>query len=161
MRFRLIAFKFQKDKESAVQALAEGIWLATYEYNELKAKPKNKEEKKELAAISLVTANLNAGILKALDKAKILSECQNFARRLGDTPGNLMTPSILANEAVKAAKGTKLKVTIWDKARIKKENFGGLLSVSLGSDQDPRFIIMEYKGAAASQKGRLFLSVRA
>jgi leucyl aminopeptidase len=58
---------------------------------------------------------------------------------------------------VKAAKGTKLKVTIWDKARIKKEKMGGLLSVARGSSEEPRFIIMEYKGAAASKKPVCFV----
>jgi len=43
-------------------------------------------------------------------------------------------------------------VTVWDKARIKKEKMGGLYGVSQGSDQEPRFIIMEYHGAAKSKK---------
>ena len=142
--------KFVKDKDGAVQALAEGLWLSPYEYNELKKKPV--EKKKELEEIVLLSSNISAGMNKAIDKAKTLSECQNFARRLGDTPANYMTPSILANEAVEAAKGTKLKVTVWDKARLKKEKFGGLLAVAKGSAEEPRFIIMEYKGGPASQK---------
>jgi leucyl aminopeptidase len=68
-----------------------------------------------------------------------------------------MTPSILAKSAADAAKGTGIKVTIWDKARIKKEKMGGLLGVSNGSAEEPRFIIMEYKGAAASKKPVVFV----
>ncbi len=81
----------------------------------------------------------------------------NFSRRLGDMPGNFMTPSILADSTVEAAKGTGLKVTVWDKARIKKEKMGGLLGVFNGSVQEPRFIIMEYKGAAAAKKPVVFV----
>ena len=84
-------------------------------------------------------------------------ECQNFVRWLGDTPGNYMTATVLADETVKAAKGTGLKVTVWDKARIKKEKFGGLLAVNRGSTEEPRFIIMEYKGAGASGKPVCFV----
>jgi leucyl aminopeptidase len=89
----------------------------------------------------------------AFSEGLTLGSCVNFSRRLGDMPGNLMTPTILADSAVAAAKGVaNLKVTVWDKARIKKEKMGGLLGVSMGSDQEPRFIIMEYKGAAAAKK---------
>ena len=58
-----------------------------------------------------------------------------------------MTPSILANEVKEKTKNTKIKTTIWDKQKIKKEKMGGLLGVSLGSPEEPRFIIMEYKGS--------------
>jgi leucyl aminopeptidase len=69
-----------------------------------------------------------------------------------------MTPTLLAENAVKAAKGIPgLKVTVWDKARIKKERFGGLLAVAAGSDQEPRFIIMEYNGAGKGQKPICFV----
>ncbi|MCB0351576.1 MAG: leucyl aminopeptidase family protein, partial [Bdellovibrionales bacterium] len=98
-----------------------------------------------------------ASITKAITNAQIISECVNFSRRLGDTPGNLMTPEILADETVKAAKGSGLKVTVWDKARIKKEKFGGLYGVSLGSALEPKFIIMEYMGAAKSKKPVCFV----
>lgn len=153
-------FKFFRDKEAAVQCLAEGVWLGAYEYNDLKSKPDKKDEKKEkkeLKELVFLSSNLSAGLNKALEHAQILSECQNFARRLGDTPGNLMTPTILANEAIAAAKGTKLKVTAWDLARIKKEKLGGLIAVNKGSDEEPRFIIMEYNGGAKSQRPTVFV----
>jgi leucyl aminopeptidase len=67
-------------------------------------------------------------------------------------PGNLMTPAILAKTAADAAKEAKVKATIWDKARIKKERMGGLIGVSNGSEQEPRFIILEYNGAGKGQK---------
>ena len=68
-----------------------------------------------------------------------------------------MTPEILAKITQKEAKGTALKVTVWDKIRIKKEKMGGLYGVSLGSAVEPRFIIMEYKGAATSKKPICFV----
>ncbi|NCN41833.1 leucyl aminopeptidase [bacterium] len=148
----------QKDSAEAVQAFAEGLYLSVYEYSELKSKPKDdKKKNKELHATIGFDQAPSAAIKKALERAEIISECQNFARRLGDSPGNYMTPTILANEAIKAAKGTKLKVTVWDKARIKKERFGGLSMVAQGSAQDPRFIIMEYKGAPSSKKHVAFV----
>ena len=63
-----------------------------------------------------------------------------------------MTPTILANEVKAYTKNTRIKTIIWDKKKIEKENMGGLYGVSLGSSQEPRFIIMEYKGGKASKK---------
>ncbi len=145
----------QKDATKALLSLAEGFFLSAYEYDELKssAKKENKKSKKKILNLEIGCDQApSASIKKAIETASILSECQNLARRLGDTPGNYMTPSILANEAVKAAKSTKMKVTVWDRARIKKERMGGLYCVSKGSAEEPRFIIMEYKGAGASKK---------
>jgi leucyl aminopeptidase len=157
--------KLAKDPTGGLQALYEGFGLSDYEFADLKTKGKDKkndkksEDKKpklEEIAVLLPPAP-TAAQQKAMKRAEILIESQNFVRWLGDNPGNFMTPTRLAEETVKAAKGTGLKVTVWDKARIKKENFGGLLAVAAGSDQEPRFIIMEYKGAGASKKPVCFV----
>lgn len=150
-----------KDPAVAVQAITEGLNLSEYEYTDLKSKPPEKKgeaKKAKLEEISiLLSAAPSAAMNKALQRAEILTECQNFARWLGDSPGNYMTPTILADETVKKAKGTGLKVTVWDKARIKKEKFGGLLAVNQGSSEEPRFIVMEYNGAGKSQQPVCFV----
>ena len=132
-----------------VQALTEGALLADYTYNELK---ESKDAPRTPEAITIVTAEKTKTYDAGIETGTILAECVNFARRLGDTPGNRMTPVILAEETVKAAKGTKLKVTIWDRARIKQEKMNSFLSVSNGSSQEPKFIMMEYNGASSSKR---------
>lgn len=134
-----------------LEGLAEGLLITEYNFDDYKSKGDKKEKAKELQVNFSNLSDLKSA-KAALQKATVIAEQVNFARRLGDTPGNLMTPTILAKEAQDAAKGTGIKVTVWDKARIKKEKMGGLLGVSLGSDQDPRFIIMEYKGGKATDK---------
>ncbi len=153
--------KFFRESNTALQALAEGFGLCDYDFDELKTAGKKngkKEDKPQLKEICLLMTNApSAAQVKALQRAEILSECQNFTRWLGDHPGNYITPSILADETVKAAKGTGLKVTVWDRARIKKERFGGLLAVAQGSLEEPRMIVMEYNGAGKSQKPIAFV----
>lgn len=149
------------NKKSAAlfaKAFAEGVTLASYSFDELKSKKKDDSKKEAELTIHVVSANAgDTAVKKAFNEALILGQCVNFSRRLGDLPGNLMTPTNLADAAVEAAKGTGLKVTVWDKARIQKERMGGLIGVSNGSSQDPRFIILEYKGAAASKKPVAFV----
>lgn len=137
-----------------VQALAEGLGLASYRFDELMSA---KKEKTKETKVVMALPHVSSAHKEALAHAHVLIEAVCFSRRLGDMPGNLMTPTILAGEAQKAAKGTKIKVTIWDKARIKKERMGGLLCVAQGSDEEPRFIKMEYNGGKASQKPVVFV----
>ncbi len=147
----------KKDLAEYTQAFVEGLHLAGYTFDELKSKPKDKKD--ETVNIHLVSkAGKEKGIVAAFNEGTILASCTNFARRLGDMPGNLMTPTILGNEAIRGAKGTAaLKVQSWDKKRIEKEKMGGLLGVAQGSDQEPRFIVMEYYGAAKTKKPIAFV----
>ena len=138
-----------KSASDALQALIEGLSLADYSYDTTLSK---KSDSLKLIQMGYGKSLTLAKVKAAIETAEILAEGVNLTRWLGDSPGNFMTPAILAKETQKAAKGTKLKVTVWDKAQIKKEKMGGILGVNAGSDNEPRFIIMEYKGAAASKK---------
>ncbi len=139
----------KKDMATYLQAFVEGLHLAAYSFDELKAPNKDKKT----LNIHLVTkSGKDKTLINIFHQATIVAGATNFAKRLGDMPGNLMTPTILANSAMEAAVGTPgLKVTAWDKARIEKEGMGGLLGVAQGSEQEPRFIIMEYFGGAKSE----------
>lgn len=150
----------KKDMAAFAQAVVEGLVMTSYVFDELKSSAKKDAKKpSEEITIHVATKLANDKAVKAaFNEGVILGSVVNFSRRLGDLPGNLMTPTILADSTVEAAKGiANLKVTVWDKARIKKERMGGLLGVSMGSDQEPRFIIMEYKGAAAAKKPVCFV----
>ncbi len=146
----------KKEAADFAKAVAEGLMLTSYVFDELISE--KKKASKELNIHVASKLGNDKAVKAAFSEGLILGSVVNFSRRLGDLPGNLMTPTILANHAVEGAKGVaNLKVTVWDKARIKKEKMGGLLGVSMGSDQEPRFIIMEYKGAAASKKPVCFV----
>lgn len=150
--------KFNKDLTEAVAAAVEGFLLADYEFDKFINKEARKK-KHPIEKINFLTSkNINDKLVqKGIQIGKIMSECINFARALGDTPGNLLTPEILGRETFQAAKSTKIKVEVWDEARIKKEKMGGLWGVGKGSDNGPRFITMEYKGASASKKSICFV----
>jgi leucyl aminopeptidase len=141
-------------KEENLKAVFEACYLCDYTFEEFKSnsKPATKMKIQVLASAPILNAAKNAE-----KEARIVSECVNFARILGDSPGNKMNPPILADTTKKAAQGSGLKVTIWDGARIKKEKMGNLLGVSLGGGEDPRLIVMEYNGGAKSKKPICFV----
>jgi len=148
-----------KDLAEATHALTEGFGLSTYRYDRFLSKPKENDTKKKLEVVHLlVSGKMNLSMAaKGVGSGLVMTECVNFARSLGDAPGNVITPVTLAEEARSAAKGSGLKVTIWDKARIKKERFGGLYGVNLGGGPDCRFIYMEYQGAGKSKRPVAFV----
>lgn len=142
------------EREILAQAAAEGAILASYKCRDFKSSDKQKE-KKETSVKTLIFVpdeKHKKQTEKGLKTGVVLGECTNITKKLANFPGNFMTPSLLADEAVKLAGNTKIKVSCWNKARIKKEKMGGLLGVSKGSTEEPRFIIMEYKGAGGTKK---------
>jgi leucyl aminopeptidase len=138
-----------------VQALTEGALLGDYQYTEFKHD--KAQAKSPIENLQLISSHKVKTHERGLEAGTIISECVNFARWMGDRPGNKMTPTIMAEETMKAAKGTKLKVNVWDRSRIKSEKMGSFLGVAQGSTQEPRFILMEYNGASKSKRPICFV----
>jgi leucyl aminopeptidase len=68
-----------------------------------------------------------------------------LAKDLGNLPGNLCTPSYLAEAAQKLATGyTPLKCKVLELPELERLKMGSFLSVSRGSRQPPKLIVLEY-----------------
>jgi leucyl aminopeptidase len=76
-----------------------------------------------------------------------------LARRLVNTPGNLMTPVIMAGEARRACRAAGISCTVIAEKQIRERGFHGMIAVSQGSVNPPRLVIMRYRpeGSAASK----------
>lgn len=85
---------------------------------------------------------LSHGILRGT----AIAHGQNLARDLGNLPPNICTPTYLAQTAKSLARTHKLKVTVLEEAQMRKLGMNTLLSVSQGSRQPPKFIVLEYNG---------------
>jgi leucyl aminopeptidase len=147
----------KKEFVQITEAFAEGLLLSDYSFDELKSKKPDQEEKKDIIITLLSKLATDAAVKKAVGEAQILAESVNFSRRLGDLPGNLMTPTIMVDNVMEAIKGTGIKAEVWDRARIKKEKMGGLYGVAQGSEEEPRFIILRYNGAAKTRNPIVFV----
>jgi leucyl aminopeptidase len=116
--------------------------FANYEFNKYKTKPK--EGFSEIKEV--IIAGGNKDVEKAIQKGHIITEEVNKTRSLSNTPGGDMTPEILAKKAREAVKGLPVKVTVLGEKEMKKQNMQAILSVGRGSDEESKFIIMEYWG---------------
>lgn len=132
----------EKDATWFYRTFAENLIIADYEFLNYKT---GKVKETLIEEVILETKESN-GADKALKEGAIIGDWVNSARDVSNTPGDDMTPSQLANTAKDLAKGTKVKVTVFDEKAIKKEGLHALWAVGKGADDMPRFIIMEYKG---------------
>ena len=133
--------------EWVVKTIAENLILADYEFNRYKSK-KVTEMLKEVVVCGAWSKSESTAFKTGL----IVGEYVNKARDIANTPGDDMTPSQLAKEAQKLARGSKVKVRVLDEKGIKKEGLHALWAVGKGADDLPRFIVMEYWGTKRSEK---------
>jgi leucyl aminopeptidase len=120
-----------------------------YRFDAMKSK---KSPVRTLKRVTIATAS-KAG---AADAARGLAEGRAigagiaFARDLGNLPGNVCTPTHLAESATKLAREWKLGVEVLERRDMEKLGMNTLLSVAQGSRQPPKFIVLRYNGAARS-----------
>jgi len=130
----------------SVTSLVENIEHKLYKFDQLKKK-KNTSKLKSMRIHAASRSQANS-VQTGIARGTAIANGVRMARDLGNLPGNYCTPSYLADEAVKLRKSHGLKVTVLDEARMKKLGMGSLLSVSRGSREPARLIVMEYNGAA-------------
>jgi leucyl aminopeptidase len=134
----------------AAQAIAEGALLGTYTFR----KHITREEDKpgEIKQLSIVgTDGLKAQLEEGTNKGQIVSEATNLARDMVNEPANYMTPTDMAEKATKLAENHGLEITVIDLEQMKELGMGGLLGVSQGSRQPPKFIVLNYKGSTTKE----------
>lgn len=129
---------------------AASVSEATYHYDATFGKP-NPDARPKLKKLSLLVARSDSAATElGLRQGAALGEGVSMARTLGNLPGNICTPTYLGETAKKLGREFKsIKVTVLDGKQISALGMGSFLSVSKGSDQPPRFIVMHYKGKIA------------
>ncbi len=133
------------DRIGAAQAVAEGAALGAYKFLRYK-----KGDAPALEKLTLL-GKKDDKIAQALDRGVAVAGAVALARDLVNEPAGAMTPSQLAEEARRAAEDGGLDIEVLDEVEIANQGLGGLLGVSLGSDQPPRLVKLTYtpKGKVA------------
>jgi leucyl aminopeptidase len=122
----------------------EGALLGLYTYQRYK----KDEDKKSLESLMLL-AKSSIELTEGLKRAEAVARAVCFARDLVNTPANDMTPTEIA-KAASALRNKKLTVRVLDKNDAKKLGMGAFLAVAKGSKEEPRFIVLDYKGAGGA-----------
>ena len=88
-----------------------------------------------------------------IGEADAIGRGVDFAKELGNLPGNICTPSYLADQAAELSKRLPaVKTKVLEEDEMRKLGMNALLAVSAGSEQPAKLIVMEYNNAPANTK---------
>lgn len=150
----------RSDEETGVIASSamQGVVTSQFELDKYKTADKNK---KAIENFVLCVEGVNEkGLKEGLSRGQIVGESINFTRDLCNEPANILPPTELANRAQKMAKEVGLKCEILDEKQMQKLGMGSLLSVSLGSEQPAKLIVLRYEPKkSTAKKGELLALV--
>src|SRR5438270_338256 len=122
---------------------------AFYRFDELKTQKKSPDP--ALGSV-ILPFSPNSQLGQALTEAAATADGAALARKLGNLPANLCTPTYLAEEAKKIARQFKLGIEVLERRDMEKLGMGAMLSVTQASHQPPKLIVLHYRGAGKSAK---------
>jgi leucyl aminopeptidase len=125
---------------------------ATYKFDQFKSK--KDEVRRPLRKLTLAVERRNelAQAEEALAQGLAIAEGMAMTKTLGNLPPNICHPTYLAEQAQAMAKEFNLGCDILERADMEQLGMHSLLSVSRGSRQPPKLIVLTYKGSKASEK---------
>ena len=130
----------------AAQALPGAVGEALYVYRHTKP---SAPAASRLQRVSLACAAADAAAAReGLQRGEAIAAGVALARECANRPGNHCTPAFLADEARRLAKAHALQLDVLGRKELEKLGMGCLLAVAQGSSQPPRFIVLQYRGAA-------------
>ncbi len=130
--------------------VAEIFSAATYQFEQLKSK---KADPCKLKKITLAENQHLSAARKGLKTGTAIATGVALTQDLGNLPGNICTPSYLAKEAKRLARGqSKLTAKVLEEKQMRELGMGSLLSVTAGSEEPAKLIVLEYQGATKSKK---------
>lgn len=139
------------DQYRQLRHVVEWAGAELYVYDETKSK---KADPLKLEQIALVVNDGDAEVAETalLDGTAIVNG-MSIARDLGNLPGNICTPTYLAEQALELDdEFESLTATIVDEDEMAELGMHCLLSVGNGSEQPSKLIVMEYKGGEEGDK---------
>ncbi|MDY7040484.1 MAG: M17 family peptidase N-terminal domain-containing protein, partial [Chloroflexota bacterium] len=133
------------DLENAAQAVVEGTILALYRFREHKTEPAE-DERPDVEAVTLVEfgAEKVPVVERGARSGQIIAEAVNMTRDLVNQPANYATPTVLAETAQKLTADFGLRCQVLDREQMAELGMGALLGVAQGSEQPPKFVILEH-----------------
>lgn len=120
--------------------------LALYRVNDLKSGKKPAIPAIERLVFAMSSPRGLAAARRGLAHGRASGVGMRLMRDLANLPGNVCTPSYLADQARElATRYPSLRVRVLDETEIRAEKMGCFLAVTQGSEEPPRFIVLEHR----------------
>ncbi len=143
------------DRDAAWKArkVMEAAERAIYRFDQFKSSP---APAPSLAKLTLIITDADAvpQVKQGALVGNAIGQGINYTRTLGNLPGNVCTPSYLAEQAEQLGRDSQgaLEVEVLDEEALEALGAGSLLSVGRGSKEPTRLIVMKYQGAEESEE---------
>ncbi len=126
---------------------------AVYSFDQCKSSSDNEKDRLKRLTLMLTDGRQAKKAKLGMEHGRSIAAAVTMTRDLGNLPGNICTPTYLAEQAKGLKRRSrKLKVEVLDEAQMKKLGMGSLLSVAKGSRQPAKLITMEYRGGKPKDK---------
>jgi leucyl aminopeptidase len=126
---------------------------STYTFTKLKKKSDDKPLRLSTIQVLAGDGDSIQAAETGLRHGRAIARSMIQVRDLGNLPGNICTPSYLAEQAEKLGKSYKqLKAKILDEGDLEKLEMGAFLSVAKGTRQPAKLIVLEYQGGPDKAK---------
>ncbi|TKB34335.1 MAG: leucyl aminopeptidase [Nitrospira sp.] len=127
------------------QAMVEGAILGSYQFTVYRTAAA--EHAVEGMKVLIPQKSQLKQVTEGIRRGVATAEATVFVRDLCNHPSNVLTPTRVAEEAKAIAKAEKISIKILEQKEMERLGMGALLGVARGSQEPPKFIILEYNGA--------------
>lgn len=134
--------RLEADASKVAAASAEGAITGLFELD--KYRTSDKEERQIDRFIVVIAGADSTALTSGAERGRIIGESVNFTRDLANEPGGHLTPTDMADRAREIAEQFGLNIEVLDEARMEQEGMGALLSVSHGSEEPAKLIVLKY-----------------
>ncbi|NIV17759.1 MAG: leucyl aminopeptidase [Woeseiaceae bacterium] len=131
---------------------ARAVGDAMYRFTAMKSGRKAPAVALKSVGLAVASRSDSAKAMRGAEHGDAIAYGMSIARELGNLPANVCTPSYLARTAQKLARGDgKLQTRVMNEAEMKRLGMHSLLSVTAGTKEPAKLIIMQYKGKAGQK----------
>ena len=139
------------DVQYRARIVAEVFCAQLYKIPDLKTSAKPKAPRLSSVSVAVADARASKAATEGLRIGAAVGSGLALSRDLANLPPNICTPTYLGIRARQLAKDfPSIKTKVLDESGIKALKMGAFLAVTQGSDQPPRLIVCEYRGAKKS-----------
>lgn len=127
----------------AGRAVVEGALVADFDPDTYRS------DRKDTSLEALTVLGTDTASEAAVREGSLLGEAQNFARGLINEPGNVLTPTVLAQRAEAMCREQGVACEVFSTDKLRELGMGAFLGVTQGSDEPPALIVMRYEPEGA------------
>lgn len=130
------------DPETIASTVVEGVFIGIFELDKYRTIDK---EERVIAHLIVIAEGADQGAIdRGVKRGQIVGESVNFTRDMANEPGANLTPTHMADRAREMANEFGLSIDVLDESRMEQEGMGSLLSVSRGSAEPAKLIVLKY-----------------